>query len=139
MPRAAVLQGRHTKKKRGNLGNELIFSIPIFLLFGIKMMVISFPFSLHRYLLSTSKNIFTFLLKCSVKKGTFKFFGLFNVVSHNFQEGNEAQVTHCTTVTFAARSERVGGGPGGDSTHGGAAVRPVPWGSTCLKSGPALS
>ena len=42
-----------------------------------------------------------------------------------------------TAVTFAAPSNRVGGGPGGNSRHRGAAVWPVPWGSTHLKSGPA--
>ena len=41
-----------------------------------------------------------------------------------------------TTVTFAAPSKMVGG-PEGDSTHRGAALWPVPRGSTILKSGPA--
>ena len=42
-----------------------------------------------------------------------------------------------TTVTFAAPSKRVEGATRGDSTHRRAAVRPVPRGSTNLKSGPA--
>ena len=124
------------------MGNKLlIYSIPNYScynkgLFGSKIMVISFPLSLHRYLLSTSKNRCPFLLKCSAKRGTFNFFVLLNVVSQNFQVGNEAQVTHYSkSVTFFAPSKRVGG-PLGDSTHRGAAVRPVLRGSTHLISGP---
>ena len=69
-------------------------------------MVISFPFSLYSCLLSTSKNRRPFLLKCSEKRGP-----------------------------LTLPSKRVGG-PRGDSTHRGAAARPVPRGSTHLKSGP---
>ena len=59
------------------------------------------------------------------KKGTFNFFVPLTEVSQNFQEGNEAHVTHCSkSVTFFVPSKRVGeGGPGGDSTHRGAAIR----------------
>ena len=70
------------------------------------------------------------------KKGTFNFFVPLTEVSQNFQDGNEAHVTHCSkSVTFFVPFNRVGG-PGGDSTHRGAAIRPVPRGSTHLKSGP---
>ena len=71
------------------------------------------------------------------KKGTLTFL-FFWPLSQNFQEGNGAHVNHCSkSVTFFVPSKRVGAGePGGDSTHRGAAIRPVPRGSTHLKSGP---
>ena len=43
------------------------------------------------------------------KRGTFNFFVPLTEVSQNFQEGNEAQLTHYTTVPFDAPSKRVGG------------------------------
>ena len=71
-------------------------------------------------------------MKYSEKKVTLNFFVPLTEVSQTFQEGNEAQVTHYSKV--AAPFKRVGGE--GDSTHWGAPVRPVPRGSTRLKSGP---
>ena len=53
-------------------------------------------------------------MKFSEKKGTFNFFVPLTEVSQNFQEGDEAKVTHYSKwVTFAAPSKRVwcpGGG-----------------------------
>ena len=82
------------------------------------MMAISFPFSLYCYLLSISKNRRPFFAEMLRKKGTFNFFVPLTEVSQNFQDGNEAHVTHCSkSVTFFVPSKRVAGGPGGDSTY----------------------
>ena len=66
-------------------------------------------------------------------KGNFDFCP-FDQSSQNFKRAMMARLP--ATVTFAAPSRREGGGPNGDSTHRGAAVPPVPRGSTHLKSGP---
>ena len=136
--------GTPTKKKKEkktiNVGNKLYSSTPfptnpggnIVGLFGIKMMVISFPFSLYSYLLSISKNGRPLLPKCSERRGPFTFWSFLPKFHKIFKW---AMIPYSKSVTFFAPSKRVGG-PLGDSTHRGAAVRPVPRGSTHLKSGP---